>query len=324
MVSPTTIIIEGSGDVTTSSAESTKTKTETETIDTIDKAQFDEDGQRLLRCSDEESEAAKAASASLKEKTKKTYTKDETTPFHTRVKMEHKNEPLASGLLIDFAQYDEFDQDGRQQGLLKALRELNIKERPVMIIDLATKRDLTLVLDGKDWIETEEEKKVSQPPCMRIAIPVDQIVDLNGVKPKMGSSIMRCNGCIPIPQWFLAANLKLQHECKNGRLIPFPLEQESGDVTYQAMRVNPAEFLEYQKLLSYTVNKDGPKKGFFIAAKFAYEVLTRKGYKEITYKEVGRHITDIIIRGDSCMKGVLIENSVLEDYEDIERNFLYI
>jgi hypothetical protein len=232
--------------------------------------------------------------------------------------------------LVDFADYQEYDSDARQAALLKATREMKITDRPCMILDLAPMRALELVVDDVDWVEDGAAAKDEYPPCARILMPVSHIVDLKGIKPLAGKSIIRVNGSIPTPKWFQAANLQLHHDDKLGRVIPFPMEQENGDMTYQAIRVSPDEFKEYQALLVECVSRDGPDKGFYLSSKFSFEILRRRSGKdkmeevEFTHQGVGNYITDFMIMGNSYMRGVLIANAEFDDFEDIEKNFIYI
>jgi len=247
------------------------------------------------------------------------------TPFETTEKMSNSDDkvPLASGLIVDFAEFDEYDTDAKQNGVLTALSKLGLTQRPCMIIELAPVADLGLLVDGKAYepgptgVQDENDVAKNLPPIARIVLPVDKIVDLAQLRPAAGSSMLRTNGAIPSYRWFQAANLLLGDRKEFGRVIPFPLEQENGDVTYQAMRVSPEE------LLVHATQLDGTERGFYIAAKYAYECLLQRGHKELTYQEVGKFVTDIAIMKDSSMHGVLILNSGGDDFEGIERLGLY-
>ena len=244
--------------------------------------------------------------------------------FETKVMSQTKaDKSMAAGLLVDFGAYDEDDVEGKQIALLRAMADLGMKETPYMILDLAPMRSLELVVNGEDWVEPEELAKSDMPPCARIVVPVSQIVDLANVHPTLGSSIIRCNGSVPTYRWFQAANLALHARKEHMRLIPFPMEQKNGDVTYQSMRVVPDEFRKYQDLLDHAVTQDGVAQGFMIAAKFAYQVLADRGHTEITFAQVGHMVTDIVIMGNSMMRGVLICNSTEEDFDDIKRVGIY-
>lgn len=244
--------------------------------------------------------------------------------FETKVMSQTKaDKSMAAGLLVDFAAYGEDDVESKQIALLRAMSDLGLKEKPCMIVDLAPMRSLELVVNGADWVESEDLAKSDMPPCARIVIPVSQIVDLTNVHPTLGSSIIRCNGCIPTYRWFQAANLALHARKEHMRIIPFPMEQKNGDITYQAMRVVPNEFRQYQDLLDHAVTQDGVATGFMIAAKYAYQVLADRGHNEVTFAQVGHMITDIVIMGNSMMRGVLLANSTEEDFEDIKRVGIY-
>ena len=244
--------------------------------------------------------------------------------FETKIMSETTaNAPMAGGLIVDFGTLEEDDREAKEQMLLKAMNDMKMTQRPCMIMDLAPVRDLELTIKGEDWIESDTDKLVKQPKCARIVIPVSQIVDLTNVQPVMGSSIIRCNGCIPCYNWFRAANLELHAKNNPMRIVPFPMEQKSGDITYQAMRVVPAEFRAYQELLDHAVSQDGVEKGFMIAAKYSYQVLVDRGHKEITFSQVGYMVTDIVIMGKSVMRGILITNSTDEDFVDLKRCGIY-
>jgi hypothetical protein len=238
--------------------------------------------------------------------------------FETRVKTDN-GQSLASGLFVDFNEVVD-----KESLILRCLKDLQL-HGPFIIMDLAPMRDLEANINGVDWsdsMETLEEKLDKKPPCARIVLPVSQIIDLKNINPPIGSSIIRCNASVPIYAWFQAANLLLMKQ--PGRLIPFPMEQENGDITYQSMRVTQTEFLAYQDLLEHCVTQDGPEQGFMIAAKYAYQILLNRGITDLTYKQVGSMITDIVIMGNSVMRGLLIANSNTEDFEDIRRLGIYI
>lgn len=251
------------------------------------------------------------------------------TRFETKDKTSETDDtPLASGLILDMAQFPTYDTESRQNAIVAALSRMDLKQRPAMVLDLAPVEALGLMVDGEAYTppapqhtddEEDEDAKRGRPPMARIVLPADSLVDLTNLRPAVGSSVIRANGSVPTYRWFQAANLLLHTKTEFGRIIPFPLEQDNGDVTYQAMRVTPEEFSKYQGLLKHATDQDGPEKGFFIAAKFAYQILLERGHSEISYKEVGKFVTDIIIMGKSNMKGVLLLNSKGDDFEDIER-----
>lgn len=242
--------------------------------------------------------------------------------FSTRV-LDTAGNSLAAGLVVDFAKFDEDDVEAKEVALLRALADLHITERPCMVLDLAPVRALELDVDGKEWVESEEEARVAAPPCARIVMPVSHIADISNIQPQMGSSVLRCNGSIPTYRWFQAINLLLHEKKKPGRVVPFPLEQKDGNVTYQAIRVSAEEFRRYQDLLTHCVDLDGPEKGFFVAAKYAYQIFADRGHTELTYAKVGSMVTDIIIMKNSLMRGVLLLNSTAEDLETVRRLSIY-
>jgi hypothetical protein len=252
------------------------------------------------------------------------------TPFETKEKMSNSETvPLASGIIVDFAEFQEYDTEGKQNAVLTALSRLKLTQRPCMIMELAPVADLGLQVDGKDYEpgptgtqdENDVEKKLA--PIARIVLPVDSIVDLTQLRPSAGSSVVRANGAVPSYRWFQGANLLLQDKKEFGRIIPFPLEQDNGDITYQVLRVSPEEFKQYQQLLEHATKLDGIEQGFYIAAKYAYQCLLNRGHSELTYKAVGKFVTDIAIMRDSRMHGALILNSGGDDFEGIERLSLF-
>lgn len=243
--------------------------------------------------------------------------------FETISKFEQTNIPLASGLVVDFGKDDTEDESQKQQRLNKAVRDMKLRT-PLMVLSLAPVRDLGAMVDGEELKESEDDSEIDNPPCAHIAVPVSQIVDLKNIDPRLGSSIIRCNASIPIYRWFQAANLMLHEMGKAGRMIPFPMENTNGDTSYQMLRANPEEFRKYQELLKHCVDQDGVEKGFWVAAKFAYQVLLERGYTKLTHAQVGKHLSDIILMGHSYMRGVLILNARDEDFEEIERYSIYV
>lgn len=256
--------------------------------------------------------------------------------FHTKVSTtNHKGEqvPLAAGKLVDFSSVSSEDVDcaqKRQKMLLKALVDVGIHERPLMVIDLAPMRDLELVIDhDKDWVDPDPTNQ--KPTCARIVVPATQLVDITHLKPKIGSSLVRANPAFPVYRWFQAINLLLAFDEQKGRVIPFPIQGEGTnanaprEMLYHVLRVFPDEYIAYQKLLKLAVDNDGVENGFFHAAKFSYEVLFLRGYKDITQKVVGELVTDIMLMGKPVIKGVLIDNANIEDFEGLaDSHSIYI
>jgi hypothetical protein len=256
-------------------------------------------------------------------------------PFSTKVMTKnHTGEdvPLASGQYIDFTTIDDEDIDcteKRQKLLLDTMKDMGIKERPCMAIDLAPLRELDLILDGKQWVDPEPEE--IRPECARIIVPASQLVDIAHLKPAIGESLVRCNPAFPAYRWFQAINLLLHYAGKTpGRVIPFPLQQQAKDdnqpteMIYHILRVTPAEYQEYQKLLKHAVDNDGVEKGFFHAAKYGYEVLFRRGHTPITSKVVGDHVTSVMLMGQPVIKGVLLCGAKPEDLEELaNKHFIY-
>lgn len=245
--------------------------------------------------------------------------------FESKDMEERTGRALAAGVIVDFSKFHEDDTDGKQNELIKALNQCKCAARPAMVIDLAPMRELGLLVDGKEWEDPEKDKETKDLSMARLVIPANRIVDVAMVGSPMGQSIMKVNSALPAYRWFQAANLIMQDKNRLTRVIPFPLEQESGELVYQALQVSQDEFRKYQELLVFSVQQcQCPMEGFATASKFAYEILRLRGHEELTYKEVDKTMTHIVIMKDSVMRGVLITNSSGDDFDDIERFSIYI
>lgn len=229
---------------------------------------------------------------------------------------------LLSGIYVDFGEVDSDDVnalDLRQKSVVAAVRDLykdESKVKPMMVFDIAPMENLELLgPDGKKLENKNENKK--KKGYAKILVPCSQIVDITNLKPKAGESVVRCNPAFPHYRWFQAINAILSFENKTeGRVIPFPLQVEHDgqeETIYHVMRVNKAEYEAYQRLLIHAVQSDGTEMGFYHAAKFSYEILSKRGCKEITKKEVGEAVTKITMFGKPVMKGVVINNASTEE-----------
>lgn len=252
-------------------------------------------------------------------------------PFYTKIDTEvHDGEkvPLLSGRYLNFKKVadddDPFANEKRQKALLQAMREMEMTERPCMVVDLAPMRDVEAIIDGKAWEPTDpSELEEKRPPCAKLVVPASQLVDIEHLRPKVGRSVVRCNKAYPAFRWFQAINLLLHHKGIEGRVIPFPLETNPdaktpspATILYHVMRVSKEEFEMYQKLLQQACDNDGLEMGFYHAAKFSYEVLFKRGYTEISEKVVGETVTNVVLMGKSLMRGVLIEGVQPEDFTE--------
>lgn len=263
-------------------------------------------------------------------------------PFHSDVRVPDSPSgsnggdtgPLCAGRYIDFAvvssEKETFPEEARQRLLRRALEEAGIKTRPCMVVDLAPMRALEVRFEDTEeaYQESPELAASAAPPCARIVVAASDIVDIRNLKPPVGRSIVRCNAAFPAYRWFQAMNLILHHEGKTGgRVVPFPLESTDGTnhddteahgpnthIIYNALRVTMREFEAYQKVLALAVENDGAEKGFFHAAKFAYEILFKRGHKEINESVVANSVTTVVLMGKSVIRGVLVENSEADDF----------
>ena len=264
-------------------------------------------------------------------------------PFHSSLTAdghadnEDGDEPLMEGLLLDFSDVndDNFNADLiRQNSLLTALRDVGIKQRPCMCMDLTAPRNLGLIVNGTPYADPDAGKE--KPAAAKVVVPARHVVDISSLNPAAGESVIRCNPAYPAYRWFQAMNLILAYEAKTGgRVIPFPLQSERTDengvrlgniesTVYHALRVTKHEYMDYQRLLSETVKQDGVEVGFYHAAKFAYKVLFDRGATKIDDKVVGAHITNIIMMGKAKIKGVLLFHDQPDDWDEMDtRHHIY-
>jgi hypothetical protein len=265
--------------------------------------------------------------------------------------------PLMTGSLVDFADVpgdDGLEPEQRQALLVAELRRRGITERPCMAVALAPLGDLDLLRVDKTTGEAGEEPKAKRPPLLRaadkdgplgkapthIVVPAAQVVDMTHFDPPLGDSVLRCNPAFPAYVWFKAANLLLEHKGKRLRAIPFPLERAAAaaaaaaaeqpddplrNIMYHALRVDVQEYGEYQRLLQQAVEADGPHAGFYHASKYAYQVLFNRGFKHISDAEVGQAVTTVILMGRPRMRGVLVLNAALDDWEGMDKtHFVFV
>lgn len=232
-----------------------------------------------------------------------------------------KGAPLAYGELVDFGALP-MEEDCvedltvRQKELIKAIDKMKKSSNfnpPYMVIDLAHQDDIGLLVEGEVYREDLDGKLLTadakENPAVKILLPANQICDLSSISADNmgGMSVVKCNPAIPVYRWFQAANLMLKYCDQIGRVIPFPMDQEDGQTTYHMLRVDPREFMTYQKLLDFSVQQNGVEIGFNTAAKYSYEVLASRGYNELTAEQVDKFITHVML-GPAKMEGVLVLN----------------
>lgn len=212
---------------------------------------------------------------------------------------------------------------------------------PYLVMDMALKKDVKVLLRDSEgnftrsWSDEMDcaameggranmvEEGNDTRPLVKVLMPCLDIVDLTSIgTPVSGFSVAKCNASVPNYRWFQAANLLLKYNDQPGRIVPFPLEQEDGTMMYHMLRVNPEEFRAYQELLDYSVKQDGALKGFEISAKFAYEILVKRGvpFEKMTHEVVDKTMTHIHMMSDSRICGVLLVNTSREELEDMQES----
>lgn len=233
------------------------------------------------------------------------------------------------------------DTDADADAEKKEEKEVSKFSPPYMVMDMALKKDVKILLRDADgnftrpWSDEADcaameggkanmvEEGNDTRPLVKVLMPCLDIVDLTSIgTPVAGLSVVKCNASVPNYRWFQAANLLLKHNDKPGRVIPFPLEQEDGSMMYHMLRVGPEEFRAYQELLDYSVKQDGALKGFEISAKFAYEILSKRGvpFEKLTHEVVDKTMTHVHMMGDSRIRGVLLVNTSREELEDMQES----
>jgi hypothetical protein len=254
---------------------------------------------------------------------------------------EEKNtagESLCSGKFIDFGSLP-FDEDNiddlniRQKTLVDAVRSFGTDYKaPYIVMDLATIDDIKLVVENEEYKDTSVDKKLTpeakENPALKFLISCRDIVDLTSISAENmgGMSVVKCNPSVPVYRWFQAANLMLGFCDQLGRVVPFPMNQDNGMTTYHFLRVNPREYMEYQKLLNFCVQQHGVEEGFNVSSKYSYECLSARGIKNITHAEVDKTLTHVMLMKDSKMRGVLLHNAGREELDTEElkkKHFIY-
>lgn len=235
--------------------------------------------------------------------------------------------PLLEGVCIDYEEIDTEHIDAaeiRQNTTIKALKQIGLHSKPMMAFDIAPPQALEMSYEGTKMTFNEEKVRYA-----KVVVPCDQIVDITNLKPKMGESAIRCNPAFPHYRWFQAINAILSYKNETeGRVVPFPLKSEdehgNEEMIYHAMRVNKAEYDAYQNLLIHSCQSDGTEMGFYHAAKFAYEILHKRGHTDLNSKTVGEAVTTITMMGKPQIKAVVVLNGTHEDFQGKIRDGHYI
>lgn len=249
-----------------------------------------------------------------------------------------KGEPLALGQFIDFGtlEYVEDcleDLSPRQKKLIETIQILKDEGNfnpPYVVLDLATIENISLNVDEKKYEESGGKKlteEAQKNPALKLLMPANMICDLKSISADEmgGMSVVKCNPAVPVYRWFQCANLMLAYCDQKGRLVPFPLDQEDGMTTYQMLRVDPREYVEYERVLQYSIGQRGLEEGFNLASKFSYEILSNRGIKNMTHEEVDNTLTHVMLQADAQLRGVLIHNAGRDELDtEFLRNSRFI
>ena len=235
--------------------------------------------------------------------------------FETKEK--NNDHPVAQGLLVDLLDFDDIDE--KQEQIKSSIREYQKTRKfnpPYLLMDIATAENLELIVDGVEASVDEKNKN----NMVKVLLSCHDIVDISNLNNEFGMKIVKTNAAVPVYRWFQAANLLLKFANVHTRVVPFPIDQENDGTTYHMLRVLPDEFQEYQKILNYGVVVEGTYKGFETAAKFSYEILKKRGITELSEKAVDHTITHVMLKSDSFLYGILIQNSNNDDFENMNNN----
>lgn len=242
-----------------------------------------------------------------------------------------KDEPLISGIFVDLGA--ELDKEAVIINSVKKMRESDEKlkhtfKTPFIVMDLGAPDDVKIEGDASYPPEDADDSLVSEDyslnPNVKLLVPATQVVDLAGISGMAGTKTVKCNQMIPAYRWFQAANLLLAHAGLKTRVTPFPLEHDQG-VTYHMLPVEPQEFQLYQQILDFGVKEQGMEKGFSTAAKFSYEILGKRGIKEMTEEQVDAALVHVMLgQNDGKCEGILFHRAARSDFEDLANtHFIY-
>lgn len=237
--------------------------------------------------------------------------------FETKERDSSDKHPLCSGVLVESGETDD---------IIAAVRKRNIPvgsfPAPYLMLDLCMPKD----------IEFTEGEQPKGDEMLKLVMPCSFIADLVGVSNDsiLGMSVVKCNAAVPVYHWFTAANLLLKFYGQQGRVMPFPMDQEANDeqeamTIYHMLRVTPHEYGEYTKLLAYGMSCEGIQKGFLTSARFSYEVLRKRGVTELTAKEVDGLITHVMLKSPSRLECVMAGSIRQEevDKEELEKAYIF-
>jgi len=243
--------------------------------------------------------------------------------FHTGETNKEGN-PLAHGVLLNFAT----EAPGTyQRALISALTDLKSRDRPFappyMVLDLAYPEHIDIQTpEGKytSPIPPPEDLNVPDAACAKILVSASSLVDLSHIQ-NGGASVVRCNPVVPAYAWFQAANLLLTYQGSHGRLVPFPIHHPDIEehIVYQMLRVTPEEYQAYHRILDYSCRENGPRKGFEVAAKFAYTILEKRGipFDSLTSETVDDAVCHVHLFADASNYGILLLHAPREELSDL-------
>lgn len=236
------------------------------------------------------------------------------------------DEPLIEGLFVDLGA--ELDKEKTIIGAIKKMRESsedmkNKFKTPFIVMDLAAPKDVGIEGEASYPSDDADDSLVSEDyslnPNVKLLIPATQVVDLAGIAGLAGTKTVKCNQMIPAYRWFQSANLLLAHAGLKTRVTPFPLEHEKG-VTYHMLPVEPQEFQLYQQILEYGTREQGLEAGFATAAKFSYEILGKRGIKEMTEEQVDAALVHVVLgQNDGKCQGILFHRAARSDFEELAK-----
>jgi hypothetical protein len=237
--------------------------------------------------------------------------------FESKEKDGTEKHPLCSGVLVETGEVDD---------IIAAVRKRNVPAGafppPYLMLDLCLPKD----------IEFAEGPAPLGEEMLKLVMPCSFIADLVGISNDsiLGMSVVKCNAAVPVYHWFNAANLLLNFYGQKGKVIPFPMDQEASEeqeamTVFHMLRVTPYEYGEYAKILQFGMSCEGVQKGFLTAARFAYEVLKKRGITDLTAKEVDALISHVMIKAPSRIECVMASRLRAEeiDKEELEKAYIF-
>jgi hypothetical protein len=238
--------------------------------------------------------------------------------FESKDRDATEKHPLCSGVLVETGEVDD---------IIAAVRKRNVPvgvfPAPYLMLDLCMPKDIEF---------TEGASPPGGEEMIKLVMPCSFIADLVGISNDsiLGMSVVKCNAAVPVYHWFNAANLLLNFFGQKGKVIPFPMDQEAAEgqekmTVYHMLRVTPYEYGEYAKVLQFGMSCEGVQKGFLTAARFAYEVLNKRGITDLTAKEVDTLISHVMIKTPSRIECVMASCLRSEDIdrEELEKAYIF-